>query len=51
MIAFLVQNGFNFSSAYVPLVDDKGQFWGNLQVSYPQTMEEAKLFVEAFSQK
>lgn len=46
IIEFLIQNGFNFSSASVPLVDDKNQFWGNLQVGYPQTMEEAQLFIQ-----
>lgn len=46
IIEFLLQNGLDFSSASVPLIDEKNQFWGNLQVDYPQTLEEAKLFVQ-----
>ena len=46
IVAFLISHGFDFSSAYIPLADQKAKYLGHLQIDYPQTMEEAKLFVE-----
>jgi len=49
IVKFLIDHGFDFSSAYVPLVNEKNEYWGNLQINYPKTMEEAKEFVKIIS--
>lgn len=46
-VEFLIQNGFDFSSEYIPLIDDKNQFWGNLKVNYPDNLEDSKLFIHS----
>lgn len=46
LVEILIKNGFDFSSAYVPLIDGKNQFWGNLQVGYPDNLEDAKSFIQ-----
>lgn len=51
IVEFLIEKGFDFSSAYFPLADEKGKYIASLQVNYPQTMEDAKLFVQCFDKK
>lgn len=44
LVELLIENGFDFSSAYIPFPTPGSPV--KLQVGYPQTMEEAAYFVK-----